>query len=866
MNKSNSQKGLPLIVKAGHSRTRSKGTFSSSSIPPSSHGGTRSQFQDSFHNLFEEEEIKKLYSGSTGSQAKLEFFDSYRNITRLSERVVVHHAECTSNIAYLANLQKNHLRPKSFGIVKRGGSESVIDIHMLSMGDKYADAFSQGLKHYPLLETLNVKSNRLTDVGNEKILASLDKRQLKRLNLAENKVGPKSLEKIIDIMSFNEFKLKHLNLENTGFNESLLSGLCSVLEYNKRLTKLILARNNLNDSAAKYFKQMLIRNKTLKVLDLHWNNFGSKGGSDIFEGIAENHSLHTLDLSWNSIGKNKTCSEIIGRALKKNTSLLHLDLSYNSLTDEDCGLIGEYLNSNHTLIGIHMNGNACTIDAKGFIHVSMKFKLKNTHLFNRMTERQNHLKERNINCWLCEKWIEYTFLCESPGKDVFIHLDIDNFEPEPMKSLGENKFEISRMVPAKQLQFFFSDIKDNKIYTKYKKLAFNLKKTCDYCNEIQKTIYIDCMEIVQPEGDICNIKSISFIKPRMRGLQYMPPETEMERIKWTLSTSIFKDYRLDSEKILLECFEFDWHHSRISNFVRNSDDQEKVKNCVKHYYPLLKLAYKTLSAYGGSDIFSIGTNIFTDFMNECKIVDNLYGLSDFGVNLNSTLIQKEKGQLYNPGNSLVRYEFIEILVRIAGDRYVRNKIYSTINDSIERLIKDHLISIFSKFRFDKWRLESYLCEEVDLVLRANKEVFNSLFKKYSGKRTLPGKKKFMSLEEFRSLCTDAGLIGDNFATREVDVCFNQAMMTQIDELYSKKHMEMSYVEMLEAISRALDSTNSIPDLNDFNCISLIQTNLSKKIEAGIDLLIKICPQSFQDDYEYPKVENYSKMMYKARLN
>ena len=282
-------------------------------------------------------------------------------------------------------------------------------------------------------------------------------------------------------------------------------------------------------------------------------------------------------------------------------------------------------------------------------------------------------------------------------------------------------------------------------------------------------------------------------------------------------------------------------------------------------YAMLKLAYKNLSAYGGSDLFSIGSNVFTDFLNECKLVDSMYALSDFGVNLSSTLIQKEKGQLYNPGNSLVRYEFIEILVRVAADRYIRNKLSNNIVDAIEKMIKENILGVASKFTSDKWRVEKYLCEEVDLVIKANKEVFLAIFRKYSGKHTLPGKKPFTSLDEFRSLCNDIGLIGENFATREIDLCFSQAMITQIDELYSKRHMEMSFVEMLEGLSRAIDCSDAITSNGSSKIFSIIQNDLSKKIESSIEWLLKVCPQGFQSDFNYPSREVYSRMMYKIKV-
>ena len=56
-------------------------------------------------------------------------------------------------------------------------------------------------------------------------------------------------------------------------------------------------------------------------------------------------------------------------------------------------------------------------------------------------------------------------------------------------------------------------------------------------------------------------------------------------------------------------------------------------------------------------------------------------------------------------------------------------------------------------------------------------VLENIFKRYSGKKTLPGKKKFMCLEEFYTLCNTGNLFDDNFVDREAAVAFNLAMMT-----------------------------------------------------------------------------------------
>jgi len=48
---------------------------------------------------------------------------------------------------------------------------------------------------------------------------------------------------------------------------------------------------------------------------------------------------------------------------------------------------------------------------------------------------------------------------------------------------------------------------------------------------------------------------------------------------------------------------------------------------------------------------------------------------------------------------------------------------------------------------------------------------------HSGKETLPGQPKFMSMGEFINLVTLSEVVDDNFGAREIGIIFNQGMMT-----------------------------------------------------------------------------------------
>jgi len=95
---------------------------------------------------------------------------------------------------------------------------------------------------------------------------------------------------------------------------------------------------------------------------------------------------------------------------------------------------------------------------------------------------------------------------------------------------------------------------------------------------------------------------------------------------------------------------------------------------------------------------------------------------------------------------------------------------------MQQLIDDMLTNM-KKYDSNTWRWDKYICEEVDLVYKAYTPLVEAIYKKYSGKAWKPGQKNFMSLEELQTLVEDLGLLNDQLVQREIDICFNLAMMT-----------------------------------------------------------------------------------------
>ena len=92
------------------------------------------------------------------------------------------------------------------------------------------------------------------------------------------------------------------------------------------------------------------------------------------------------------------------------------------------------------------------------------------------------------------------------------------------------------------------------------------------------------------------------------------------------------------------------------------------------------------------------------------------------------------------------------------------------------------------------------------------------------------------------------------------------MMVQIDELYEKRHIEMSFIEFLEALCRIcwyLDvKSNNTEDFEINRSIDGIEIELTKKIEKAMWNLYNLCSKTVQDSFIFPTQQTYKTFMYK----
>ena len=766
----------------------------------------------------------------------------------------------------------------------------------------------------PLFQTI-IENNYLLD-------------KLLEINLSYNKIGIAAIELLVKYISNYNCVLQNLNMENNLLGDVNTKKIIEAISNNlmNEMKYLNLSKNLLDDEVAIDLSILIKKCIKLNVLILYQNQLSNEGGGIIMSEIKKHTGLKILDLSWNLLGTNlkdeiPTLNELLlvnkeyntntinhfdnanlnemKYALKQNIynlnninnsilpdrndnkvsyftselcklfhnkycELLHLDLSYNNLNYHDCKAISEHIKYNHTILGIHVDGNDMWVDELGFVYPIEKSKYKQNHfaqsqIFYRITNdhplaRSNIINVQKLrsknNCWICEGWREIKFHYK-PNKYegdlekayVRLHLNFENYKSFQL-NLEEDSFVCHRMCPSGDLTFFLTmngipvdnygqithELKDAIIYTQEERPKEFEDEEDDNDNsddnkELKKFIIT---KVAQTKVEI-NPDVILADSGYTKNIKYCVPRPEKNMLKkrprtpWTFPSSIWAyygyDYEGEPESVYNNAFEFDYNRCNFSKDKDlSSDDEFELKNILKNKYKKIVETYKNLSAYLGWKIWQIGQNQITEFVSSCPdLLDKNYLINDVLVKVtevkSNAIDKQDRKKNSNIPDNIIRHQFMMLLVRIAKDKYFRTKQMPSIVDAVDYSFEHHYDFYLNQFDNHKWRKERYYNEQVDNILKAFIPIFDALFYSYAPQQIMGRKDSFwLTLEGYTNLCNN--LMDTDFPVKELPVLFSLSLRLTTNEIDYDKQYNMVFPEFLEAICRFIDKLSPIPPGED----------------------------------------------------
>ena len=131
------------------------------------------------------------------------------------------------------------------------------------------------------------------------------------------------------------------------------------------------------------------------------------------------------------------------------------------------------------------------------------------------------------------------------------------------------------------------------------------------------------------------------------------------------------------------------------NLIKNPADQEKVKEVLYKHYKLIKELYRQYSSWSpfNTDIWAVSNNAFTEFCYLAKIItkDTPLTIIDLTfITTNSISGADLKGNSLVPERGLVRFQFMEGLVRLSEEKFKKNGHADSLLASVTMMMKDHI--------------------------------------------------------------------------------------------------------------------------------------------------------------------------------
>ncbi|KAL4510557.1 hypothetical protein ABPG72_004711 [Tetrahymena utriculariae] len=837
------------------------------------------QFQKNMLETFQIMPRDQVIIKQRGKKSIEQYYKHYKSLDRTLQQNQ-HFNIPNSGITDMLDKSENHfVLPSKVGIFKKEKTDKdTLKLQYMRYGDKYAQLLSSGISGYNNINQFQLQNNRISSQSSNALIQQIMK-NAKLINISNNRIGKVGCDQISLQISQKYCRLEVLNLGGNKLGDTAVKDLFQSILKNQNLRILDLSDNNLSDNASQYLGQIV---KTCSIFELYigWNQLRASSGKEIFSALTENNYLKVIDISGNSLGRGESFVNEIENFMQKNTDVYHLDLSSNFFSYEDSIAISKSLESNKTIYGFHFEGNYGFVESRGFLIVQEnqqqllaglhnKRQIKGIHTL----EREVYRSDRDIDladcCWICDGWQEKEFrwdigLSGEQSRDpLFIHFNFENFRSNYFgKKDGQQQsfFSYKRMMPPGNLDYFYSSQESEMIAkNQHKKNLFDQKniKCVQIFDGTTKDVLLEQINYCYVEKNTGVFTKyyepqISLL-PRVKDPMYVPPKIRKAKIKWTFPISLMAQWRQDDDQLITKCFEFDWEYCKIPRIIKNKpEDLQKVKDFLQQKYKYIKDTYKHYASQNPiGDVWAIQKLQFADLVNQTNLIDNKK-LKDADVDIKWTATTSigDKGNFRNPERGITRYQLMEVLVRIAEEKYIlKSKKSATYFEAITQMWNEHLEKEFTSHSPHTWREQRYWNEECDDCLKNYKPVIEHIYRRHSKKKVKPGQSPFMCLEELNNIITFSGLLNDDkFGSQVANFAFNLSMMTQVDEQTQDRIFQMSIVEFYEALARIAEEANlqllpGIPNVEEQTQLSYEQRKnllLAYKLEALIVRLFNTC--------------------------
>ncbi|CAE8654855.1 unnamed protein product [Polarella glacialis] len=702
-----------------------------------------------------------------------------------------------------------------------------VDLSSNNLGDESTNALLQGLMCCEGLLRLDLRNNLISD-GRALGLLVAGHPQLTRISLRRNNLGGAGVAALFGGV-----------LENTRAGGQLADvdiAWNSLSSQDSMLAALVIA-NVFRESA------------TLYHCDLSYCGMDSRCCAVIGDGLRDNNSLYGLHIVGNEAVVDAdgflTTPEAASLLQASKVPLL---LEVDQPTTLSLSVEASPSPSQGLLFGSGFGGPQGMIGASG--------KVGGTSADDDLRGRD--VLEQRTACWACEGWerlqLEWTSDLsdgEAPPKAVWVFTSLDSFKKglrmqraeEEDFSIGSSRrarYVAARMIPPGcRLQVIFQVDSALRLLPNGQNLSSVLTGSpleikLRSCPELPKLEPPPDQDVVCLTPDIVlRSRSVNIIdrskcapapaaatsalgRTGWRGVVMdgpkgscgvlMPRVTESE---FTAKASVARGnpfwhgYKPVTQALCRDCFQLDWSRCRLGHIVEE-ETALAVQHLLESNYEKMLAIYRRCSALDVTGETGLGLSQFqaSSLMSQSGITDGtitkVADINRFYIAAQFTPPELKQKMAVNSDKCLVRYEFLEFTLRIAHQKY-KAGVTASMAESVSRVFE----KLDSEGRQRVSEIEKFLSalqtEAVDDVYRKHNGLLETVYKRFSGAKTLPGKPKSMVLMEFQRLLDVIDAFDNVFQQRHSGIAFRLGLMPQVEESTSSRFQEMNFQEFQHGI-------------------------------------------------------------------
>ena len=257
-----------------------------------------------------------------------------------------------------------------------------------------------------------------------------------------------------------------------------------------------------------------------------------------------------------------------------------------------------------------------------------------------------------------------------------------------------------------------------------------------------------------------------------------------------------------------------WYLRPHGSEVADSNTCGQVKAVLKKHYPRLINVFNYYCCLGSADAFSVQFNAYSEFLDDAHIPDpesKFCSENDLSTLFIAANVEEDGGTEENKINyqrALMRFEWLEVIVRIGFAKYLKSKLVQHSWESVELLITENMPLVDAGALLDPndFRKRCLYTEDVDALLAANLKWLRKMFNSYNQTKVASSKLKGMiSLAAWMEMLTRLGMFSEvrtaahrrhgvgltipltqTFNIREARLCFLWSRMVVIDDLLNRE--------------------------------------------------------------------------------